>query len=146
MKKQIPALKKAEKEAGPVTVLPKTLPGKLVTPLFTACGFIPSAAYVIGVLSNNFYLPSWLEDLSFPVSFDLAVGIGGKSALRTLAAVAHIALAHLGVGSTLRALGPHFHSVGVSGVCFDVEVYCWVLRTGAVPRRGGSQADWCSHR
>ncbi|KAI4518200.1 hypothetical protein K523DRAFT_297789 [Schizophyllum commune Tattone D] len=113
VKKQIPALKKAEKEAGPVTVLPKTLPGKLVTPLFTACGFIPSAAYVIGVLSNNFYLPSWLEDLSFPVSFDLAVGIGGKSALRTLAAVAHIALAHLGVGSTLRALGPHFHPVGV---------------------------------
>ncbi|KAL1743801.1 hypothetical protein HDZ31DRAFT_74626 [Schizophyllum fasciatum] len=110
---QIPALKKADKEAGPVTILPKTLPGKIASPLFTACGFLPSTAYVIGVVSNNFFLPSWLEDLSFPISFDLAVGVGGKSALRTVAALMHVALAHFGVGRAIRALGVQLHNIGV---------------------------------
>ncbi|TRM66756.1 hypothetical protein BD626DRAFT_163700 [Schizophyllum amplum] len=111
-RKQALTLKKAEKEAGPITGLPTTLPGKIVSPALTTALLSPSVMYLAGVLTNSFYVPSWLENASFPMSLDLAVGVGGKSALRTIAALAHVALAHIGIGSSMRALGAHFHYIG----------------------------------
>ncbi|KAK7438438.1 hypothetical protein VKT23_018050 [Stygiomarasmius scandens] len=109
--RQSKLLKNAASEGGNPTAYPKTLLGKLVTPMHAVTMLGIPVSYLIAVLSNSFHQPEWYTDLGgFPVELDLKAGVGGKAAIRTVAALAGIPMIYL-QSWIFKTLGKQLHAI-----------------------------------
>lgn len=102
----------ADKDGGAIRTLPNTITGRLVTPIHGLAVALPPVVYFLSVAANGFDQPQWMEPLTFPIEADLAAGVGGKAALRTLASLALFASTRV-MDFILKFLDTQFHYIGV---------------------------------
>lgn len=130
---------KAGKKAGNMKTMPTSLLGRLVTPFHSLVQLIPPATYVVAVAYNSLEQPPWMEDMAFPMEADLAVGVGGKAMIRTLASLALVLWTRYN-RVVLNHLGDEWHYIGVrllSHLHF-LPITCVYLRFGRNPKRSST--------
>ncbi|KDQ25793.1 hypothetical protein PLEOSDRAFT_1113575 [Pleurotus ostreatus PC15] len=103
---------KAGKKAGNMKTMPTSLLGRLITPFHASVQMIPPLVYVATVAYNHLQQPAWMEDVAFPMEADLALGVGGKAMIRTLASLALVLWTRYN-RVVLDHLGDEWHYIGI---------------------------------
>lgn len=103
-------LKYADDNGGPVSKdgTPKSLIGKLVTPVHGLATTVPPLVYVVSVLANKLMPPAWMDSYRLP-----DIGVGEEAWARTAACLGSFGLAALMRG-VLSHLGKGLHFIAVS--------------------------------
>lgn len=107
-------LKFAEDNGGPVQKdgSPKSLVGKLVTPVHALAMTVPPIVYIGSVLANKLSQPAWMDSFRLP-----EIGVGEEAWVRTAACVGSFGLAWA-MRVVIRHLGKGLHFIAVSMATF----------------------------
>ncbi|THV01381.1 hypothetical protein K435DRAFT_718001 [Dendrothele bispora CBS 962.96] len=103
---------KSDVQGGKIISLPASTLGRLVTPFHAIILVAVPLSYLAAVLSNGLEQPQWYQETGLGQEADLAVGIGGKAMIRTLASLGVLASTWFH-DVTVRALDKQLHYIGV---------------------------------
>jgi hypothetical protein len=103
-------IKRADAEGGSVIKSPKSVVGRIITPVHFTAAIVPVFLYLGSVVVNRLEQPAWIQRWRLPYN----IGAEEEAWVRTAACVASFGISRM-IQIIFNTLGKQWHFIGVSG-------------------------------